>query len=85
MLLSAAELVHQKLREHGEGEWARWLRDTFEQSEPENSSVISIRFKHPPQQLFRKTQIEQIEPNWIVLGTLSIFLRCWFLELQHWR
>ncbi len=32
------------------------------------SSMISIRFKHPPQQLFRKSQIEQINPNWIVLG-----------------
>ena len=34
----------------------------------QNSSVISIRFKHPPQQLFRQTQIEQIKPNWIILG-----------------
>jgi glucose-6-phosphate 1-dehydrogenase len=34
----------------------------------QNSSVISIRFKHPPQQLFRKTQIEELKPNWIVLG-----------------
>ena len=32
------------------------------------SSMISIRFKHPPQQLFRKTHIEQIKPNWILLG-----------------
>ena len=46
----------------------------------ENSSVISIRFKHPPQQLFRKTQIEQIEPNWIVLGIQPN--ECLRMELQ---
>lgn len=34
----------------------------------QNSSVISIRFKHPPQQLFRETQIRRLEPNWLVLG-----------------
>ena len=34
----------------------------------EGSSMICIRFKHPPQQLFRKTQIEQIKPNWMILG-----------------
>ena len=45
-----------------------------------NSSMISIRFKHPPQQLFRKTQIEQIEPNWIVLGIQPT--ECLRLELQ---
>jgi glucose-6-phosphate 1-dehydrogenase len=33
-----------------------------------NTSMISIRFKHPPQQLFRETQLEQIKPNWVVLG-----------------
>lgn len=34
----------------------------------ENTSMICIRFKHPPQQLFRKTQIERLKPNWVVLG-----------------
>jgi glucose-6-phosphate 1-dehydrogenase len=34
----------------------------------ESTSSICIRFKHPPQQLFRETQVEQIKPNWIVLG-----------------
>ena len=34
----------------------------------EGNSLISIRFKHPPQQLFRQSQIEQLKPNWIVLG-----------------
>jgi glucose-6-phosphate 1-dehydrogenase len=33
-----------------------------------NSSMISIRFKHPPQQLFRKSQLEVFKPNWILLG-----------------
>lgn len=32
------------------------------------NSLISIRFKHPPQQLFRETQIRNIEPNWLLLG-----------------
>jgi glucose-6-phosphate 1-dehydrogenase len=31
-------------------------------------SFIAIRFKHPPQQLFRETALEEIEPNWIVLS-----------------
>jgi glucose-6-phosphate 1-dehydrogenase len=34
----------------------------------ETNSLISIRFKHPPQQLFRHTAIEQLEPNWILLN-----------------
>ncbi|UCE89910.1 MAG: glucose-6-phosphate dehydrogenase [Pseudomonadota bacterium] len=34
----------------------------------QRSSVIAIRFKHPPQQLFRQTQIEKMHPNWILLG-----------------
>ena len=33
-----------------------------------NSSMICIRFKHPPQQLFRETQLEQIKPNWLLMG-----------------
>jgi glucose-6-phosphate 1-dehydrogenase len=33
-----------------------------------NSSLISIRFKHPPQQLFRETRTEQLPPNWLLLG-----------------
>ncbi|MFM8332233.1 MAG: glucose-6-phosphate dehydrogenase [Candidatus Methylumidiphilus sp.] len=31
-------------------------------------SMVSIRFKHPPQQLFRETQIAEIAPNWLLLG-----------------
>jgi len=34
----------------------------------ESNSLISIRFKHPPQQLFRETQIARIRPNWLMLG-----------------
>ncbi len=32
------------------------------------NSMVSIRFKHPPQQLFRETQIEQLKPNWILMN-----------------
>lgn len=32
------------------------------------NSLISIRFKHPPQQLFRETPIQQIQPNWILMN-----------------
>ncbi|MFP4610302.1 MAG: glucose-6-phosphate dehydrogenase [Thiohalophilus sp.] len=45
-----------------------------------NSSMISIRFKHPPQQLFRKTQIEKLKPNWILLGIQP--QECLRMELQ---
>ena len=34
----------------------------------ESHSMISIRFRHPPQQLFRETQIQEIAPNWLLLG-----------------
>jgi len=45
-----------------------------------NSSVVSIRLKHPPQQLFRKTQLEQLRPNWILLGIQP--QECLRLEMQ---
>ncbi len=32
------------------------------------SSMIAIRFKHPPQQLFRETPVESIAPNWVLLS-----------------
>jgi glucose-6-phosphate 1-dehydrogenase len=35
---------------------------------PEQLSLISIRFRHPPRQLFRETPLENIEPNWVVLA-----------------
>ena len=31
-------------------------------------SMIALRFRHPPQQLFRETPLETLEPNWIVLS-----------------
>lgn len=31
-------------------------------------SMVAIRFRHPPQQLFRTTPQEAISPNWIVLS-----------------
>jgi len=34
----------------------------------ERNSMVAIRFKHPPQQLFRETQISQIKPNWVLLN-----------------
>jgi glucose-6-phosphate 1-dehydrogenase len=34
----------------------------------ENMSMIAIRFKHPPQQLFRETPVENVDPNWILLS-----------------
>jgi len=45
-----------------------------------NTSMIAIRFKHPPQQLFRQTPIEQIRPNWLVLGIQPV--ECLRAELQ---
>ncbi len=45
-----------------------------------DSSIISIRFKHPPQQLFRKTHIEKIKPNWLLLGIQPE--ECVRLEMQ---
>jgi len=34
----------------------------------ESKSAISIRFKHPPQHLFRNSVSEQLKPDWILLG-----------------
>jgi glucose-6-phosphate 1-dehydrogenase len=31
-------------------------------------SVIALRFRHPPQQLFRETPLENMTPNWIILS-----------------
>jgi glucose-6-phosphate 1-dehydrogenase len=35
---------------------------------PHQQSLIAIRFKHPPQQLFHETPLEDMDPNWIVLS-----------------
>jgi glucose-6-phosphate 1-dehydrogenase len=34
----------------------------------EQLSLIAIRFRHPPQQLFRETPLETIAPNWVLLS-----------------
>ena len=34
----------------------------------ESASHIMIRFKQPPQQLFRGTQVQNVEPNWLAIG-----------------
>jgi glucose-6-phosphate 1-dehydrogenase len=31
-------------------------------------SLIAIRFRHPPQQLFRETPLESVAPNWVLLS-----------------
>jgi glucose-6-phosphate 1-dehydrogenase len=46
----------------------------------ESNSLISIRFKHPPQQLFRETAIEQLKPNWVLLNIQPH--ECLRMELQ---
>lgn len=35
---------------------------------PKQMSLIAIRFRHPPQQLFRETPLEYLEPNWVLLS-----------------
>ena len=35
---------------------------------PRQTSMIAIRFRHPPQQLFRETPLESIDPNWALLS-----------------
>jgi glucose-6-phosphate 1-dehydrogenase len=34
----------------------------------QGNSMVSLCFKHPPQQLFRETQLEQLKPNWILMN-----------------
>ncbi len=43
-------------------------------------SLIAIRFKHPPQQLFRETPIENIDPNWILLSIQP--MECMHMEIH---
>jgi glucose-6-phosphate 1-dehydrogenase len=45
-----------------------------------SNSMIAIRFKHPPQQLFRETQIERLEPNWVLMNIQPN--ECLRMELQ---
>lgn len=44
------------------------------------NSMIAIRFKHPPQQLFQYTAIEQLKPNWLLLNIQPH--ECMRLEIQ---
>ncbi len=34
----------------------------------EQQSMIALRLRHPPQQLFRETPLETLDPNWILLS-----------------
>ena len=34
----------------------------------EARSMVAIRFRHPPMQLFRGTPVECMDPNWVLLG-----------------
>jgi len=43
-----------------------YLRTGKRMAEPLSS--VAIRFRHPPQQLFHKTPVEHVDPNWIVLS-----------------
>lgn len=45
-----------------------------------SQSAIAIRFKHPPQHLFRNTPVEQIKPNWVLLGIQPT--ECLRMEVQ---
>ena len=49
----------------------RMARDNF---------MIAIRFKHPPQQLFRETHIERLKPNWLLMNIQPN--ECLRIELQ---
>ncbi|MBK1724408.1 glucose-6-phosphate dehydrogenase [Thiocystis violacea] len=46
----------------------------------QTNSLIAIRFKHPPQQLFRATAIEQLKPNWLLLNIQPN--ECMRIEIQ---
>lgn len=35
---------------------------------PKNKTMVSICFKHAPKQFFRDSQVEKMQPNWIVFG-----------------
>ncbi len=45
-----------------------------------DSALVSIRFRHPPQRLFRETPIEQVQPNWIILSLQPC--ECLRVEMQ---
>ncbi len=45
-----------------------------------DSSLIAIRFRHPPQQLFRSTAIDQLVPNWLLVSIQPS--ECLRIEIQ---
>ncbi|MEY6431589.1 glucose-6-phosphate dehydrogenase [Thioalkalicoccus limnaeus] len=49
----------------------------------ETNSLIAIRFKHPPQQLFRTTRIERLVPNWLLVNIQP--RECLRIEIQTKR
>jgi glucose-6-phosphate 1-dehydrogenase len=55
-----------------------YLRTGKRMKEP--MSMIAIRLRHPPQQLFRETPLEVLEPNWIVLSIQP--KECMHMELH---
>jgi len=46
----------------------------------ETKSAISIRFKQPPQHLFRNTPVEQMKPDWVIIGIQP--KECLRIEMQ---
>ena len=46
----------------------------------ESQSAVSIRFKVPPQHLFRNTPVEQLKPDWLLMGIQPY--ECVRMEMQ---
>ncbi len=46
----------------------------------EGKSMVAIRFKHPPQHLFRNTQVDKLKPDWLLLGIQPT--ECVRMEIQ---
>lgn len=46
----------------------------------ETKSAICIRFKQPPQHLFRNTPLEQMKPDWVIIGIQP--KECLRIEMQ---
>ena len=46
----------------------------------EGKSMVSIRFKQPPQHLFRNTQVDKLQPDWLLLGIQPT--ECVRMEIQ---
>ena len=46
----------------------------------ESKSAISIRFKAPPQHLFRNTPVEKVKPDWLLMGLQPY--ECVRIEMQ---